>query len=70
MGNSFFRLEACNFGKAELFRRYSCIIPIIQEYLKNVDFPNLLVSFYNNIRILRILSSLEPLPKGTSEVSL
>ena len=43
--NSFFRLETCNFTNTEPFCWYSCIIPIIQEYLQNVDFFYLLSKF-------------------------
>ena len=40
-----FRLETCNFTKTEPFCRYSCIIPIIQDYLQNVDFSYLFSKF-------------------------
>ena len=50
---------SCNFTKTEFFCMYSCIIPIIPEYLQNVAFFYLLIRFYNNFRILRSLNSLE-----------
>ena len=43
--NSFSLSETCNFTKTTSFWRYSGIIPIIQEYLQNIDFPCLLSKF-------------------------
>ena len=42
--NLFFRLGTSNFTKIEPFSKYFCIIPIIQEYLQNVDFSYLLTT--------------------------
>ena len=40
-----FRVRYLQFYKTEPFSRYSCIIPTIQEYLQNVDFPYFLSKF-------------------------
>ena len=65
--NSFFRLKTCSFQKVNPFAGIPVLFLLYKNTCKMQVFPIFEVSSYNNFRILRILDSLEPLPKAVSE---